>query len=111
MMKAEAVMHEIDLLGADGGRLALAFAAGSAACFTFLRTIFTSPLRQRIKELESSLDADRERCSAMEVRLVQRINQLEGFILAMSPGNLRQDFQKALSEQRIAEDEVHRGQK
>lgn len=109
-MKAEAVMHEIDLMGADGGRLALAFAAGTAACFTFLRTIFTSPLRQRIKELESSLDADRERCTAMETRLVQRINQLEGLILAISPGNLRQDFQRALSEQRLAEDETHRNQ-
>lgn len=102
-------MNDIDLLGADGGRLAMAFAAGCAACYAFLRTIFTSPLRQRIQELEGQLVSDRERCGEMETRLVQRIQQLEGFILAMSPGHLRQDFQKAISEQRVDEGRVHRG--
>ena len=102
-------MQDIDLLGADGGRLAMAFAAGCAACFAFLRTIFTSQLRTRIQELESTIETDRDRCSAMETRLVQRIQQLETFILAMSPGHLRQDFQKALSEQRMDEDRFHKG--
>lgn len=100
----------IDLGGEDGGRLAGAFAAGCVAAFTFLSLIgkFLWSLIGKTKDdeigrLKVELDADRERCAAMEVRLVQRIQQLEGFIIAMAPmgGALRQDIQKAISETRV----------
>jgi hypothetical protein len=102
-------MDNLDILGADGGRLAMAFATGCAACFAFLRTVFTTPLRQRIRQLDDALEADRRRCADMEVRLVQRVQFLEGFVLSMSQGNLRQDMQKVLSEQWLDEHQFHRG--
>src|SRR3546814_12059542 len=82
----------------------MAFAAGCAATWAFLRTTFTAPLRTRITELEGMVAAERKRCEAMETRLVQRIQQLEALLLTMSPGHLRQDFQRVLSEQRVDED-------
>lgn len=123
MTGADQTMN-IDYGGQQGGLLAMAFAMGCIAAFGFLSLVgkfiwskIGSMKDDRIASLEKQLakqetDAldDRRRCSEMEVRLVQRIQQLEGFILAMSPGHLRQDFQKALSEQRLEEDAVHRGQ-
>src|SRR3546814_1341840 len=79
----------------------MAFAAGCAATWAFLRTTFTAPLRTRITELEGMVAAERKRCEAMETRLVQRIQQLEALLLTMSPGHLWQDFQRVLSEQRV----------
>src|SRR3546814_1648347 len=38
------VAMDIDFLGVEGGRLAMAFAAGCAATWAFLRTTFTAPL-------------------------------------------------------------------
>src|SRR3546814_17172021 len=93
------VAMDIDFLGAEGGRLAMAFAGGCAATWAFLRTTFTAPLRTRITELEGMVAAERKRCEAMETRLVQRIQQLEALLLTMSPGHLWQDFQRVLSEQ------------
>src|SRR3546814_3179420 len=93
------VAMDIDFLGVEGGRLAMAFAAGCAATWAFLRTTFTAPLRTRITELEGMVAAERTRCEAMETRLVQRIQQLEALLLTMSPGHLWQDFQRVLSEQ------------
>src|SRR3546814_2286503 len=69
------VAMDIDFLGVEGGRLAMAFAAGCAATWAFLRTTFTAPLRTRITELEGMVAAERKRCEAMETRLVQRIQQ------------------------------------
>lgn len=122
MTGANSTMN-IDYGGQQGGILAMAFAAGCIAAFGFLSLVgkfiwskIGSVKDDRIASLEKQLakqelDAldDRRRCSEMEVRLVQRIQQLEGFILAMSPGHLRQDFQKALSEQRLDEDAAHGG--
>src|SRR3546814_19790864 len=95
------VAMDIDFLGVEGGRLAMAFAAGCAATWAFLRTTFTAPLRKRITELEGMVAAERKRCAAMETRLVQRIQQLDELLLTMSPGHLWQDFQRVLSEQRL----------
>src|SRR3546814_4909154 len=85
------VAMDIDFLGVEGGRLAMAFAAGCAATWAFLRTTFTAPLRTRITELEGMVAAERKRCGAMETRLVQRIQQLEALLLTMSPGHLRSE--------------------
>src|SRR3546814_9524724 len=98
------VAMDIEFLCVEGGRLAIAFAAGCAATWAFLRTTFTAPLSTRITELEGMVAAERKRCEAMETRLVQRIQQLEALLLTMSPGHLWQDFQRVLSEQRVDED-------
>jgi hypothetical protein len=102
-------MDNLDILGADGGRLAMAFAAGCAACFAFLRTIFTTPLRQRIRQLDDALEADRKRCADMEVRLVSRIQNLEGLFIRTASGDFRQEIQMAISELRMDENQFHRG--
>src|SRR3546814_15229192 len=88
------VAMDIDFLGVEGGRLAMAFAAGCAATGAFLRTTFTAPLRTRITELDGMVAAARKRCEAMETRLVQGIHQLEEFLLHMSPGHLWQAFKE-----------------
>src|SRR3546814_18378365 len=87
-------------VGAEGGCVAMACSAGVAVTWAFLRTTFTATLRTRMNELEGMVAAERKRCEAMETRLVQRIQQLEALLLTMSPGHLRQDFQRVLSEQR-----------
>lgn len=108
-------MQELDYTGAQGGMLAMAFAAGAMAAFSFLAVIgkflwgvVGKAKDDQIARLEKEAEDDRRRCAAMEERLIQRIQQLEGFILAMSPGPLRQEIQRALSEQRM-EDRLHAG--
>lgn len=102
---------DVDYAGQQGGMLAMAFASGAVASFGFLSLLgkFVWGFVGRVRDdenarLKAAMAEDRARCVAMEERLVQRIQQLEGFILAMSPGHLRQDFQRAISEHRIATD-------
>lgn len=109
-------MSDVDWVGAEGGRLAVAFATGCTACFVFclglgrlLWGVLGKAKDDQITQLKADMVADRAQCSDMETRLVQRIQQLEGFVLAMSPGHLRQQVQQAISEQRVLEDEAHRG--
>lgn len=101
---------EIDYLGPQGGLMALAFAAGCVACFSFCAIIgrFIWAIIGRAKDdeiarIKAEAEADRDRCAAMEIRLVQRIQQLEGIILTIAPGNMRQQVQAAISEARIEE--------
>lgn len=103
-------MGDIDWMGAEGGRLAVAFAAGCTACFVFcvgigrlLWGVLGKAKDDQITRLTADMAADRIQCSEMETRMVARIQQLEGFILAMSPGHLRQQIQTAISEQRVAD--------
>src|SRR3546814_4356315 len=96
------VAMDIDFLGVEGGRLAMAFAAGCAATWAFLRTTFTAPLRTRITELEGMVAAERKRCEAMETRLVQRIQQLEALLLTMSPGRSEEHTSELQSLMRIS---------
>lgn len=115
-MTQQGATLSLDYSGQHGGQLAMAFGAGWAACFTictalgaFLWSILGKAKDARIAELEGTIEEDRERCALMEARLVQRIQQLEGFVLAMSPGHLRQEIQQAISEQRVMEDAAHGG--
>jgi hypothetical protein len=103
----------IDYMGPQGGALALAFAAGCVACFVFCVTIgrWIWSIIGRVKDdeiaaLKNSMKEDRDRCAEMEVRLVQRIQTLEGFILSMAPPSLRQSMQIALSEQHLELDQL-----
>lgn len=107
-------MADVDWLGAEGGRLAVAFATGCTACFVFclgvgrlLWGVLGKAKDDQITQLKADMVADRAQCAEMETRLVQRIQQLEGFILAMSPGHLRQQIQAAISEQRVADIAAH----
>src|SRR3546814_19981955 len=95
------VAMDIDFLGVEVGRLAMAFAAGCAATWAFLRTTFTAPLRTRITELEGMVAAERKRSEAMETRLVQRIQKLEALLLNMSPGHL---WQERSAERRVGKE-------
>ena len=102
-------MNGIDWLGEDGGKLAGAFAAGCIAAFGFLSAVggwlwkIVGRTRQdRIDELEKAMADDRRRCDAMEQRLVQRIQNLEG----MLAGTIRQDAQRIVSTDRIVGDET-----
>lgn len=108
---------DIDWLGPHGGELGLAFAGGCVAAFVFLAGIGRwlwgvidkarggelAAKDAEIARLREQNDHDSDRCAQMETRLVQRIQQLEGFILAMAPhgGALRQEIQLAISEQRV----------
>src|SRR3546814_7794242 len=74
------VAMDIDFLGVEGGRLAMAFAAGCAATWAFLRTTFTAPLRTRITELEGMVAAERKRCEAMETRSEEHTSELQSLM-------------------------------
>lgn len=107
-MKATATM-DTDFLGADGGRLALAFASGCVAAFTFLSLlggffwkIMGKTRQDRIEQLEIDLKAEKAQCAEMEKRLVGRIEQLETILLFQVVGNVRQDAAIAIAELRNA---------
>lgn len=107
-MKATTTMST-DFLGADGGRLAMAFAAGCVATFTFVSGIgafiwkFVGQTKQdRIDEISAALKNEQDRCAEMEKRLVSRIEQLETILLFEAVGNVRQGAQIAIAELRQA---------
>ena len=87
----------IDWLGASGGQLAIAFGAGCAACWGFIQTVLVGPLKKQIKELK-------DECEKRDERSAQRINQLETLLLLHGSGELRQQLQAALSEERVLGD-------
>lgn len=91
-MGASAV-SEIDILGADGGKMAAAFASGCVATWGFIQMILIGPLKKQISDLK-------EECERRDDRSAQRINQLETLLLLHGPGQLRQELQAALSELR-----------
>lgn len=98
-------MSNVDWLGADGGRLAGAFAAGCIATFAFMTAIGSFIWRmvggerdRRIKQLETDLDAEKTRCNEMEIRLGERIHQLETILLFETVGQVRQNAALAIAE-------------
>lgn len=107
-----------DYTGQHGGLLAMAFAAGCVACFAFcslvgkfMWSILGKAKDDEIARLKQSITDDRQECRDMEIRLVQRIQYLEGILLMVAPGHMRQQIQTALSEQRIEVDQIKRGEK
>lgn len=98
-------MSDMDFMGADGGRLSLAFAAGCVATFTFMMSIggFIWKLIgrsriDRIEELKTALADEKARCAEMEIRMTSRIEQLETVLLFETVGQVRQNAQMAISE-------------
>ena len=102
MQGAQAV--EIDVLGADGGRMAAAFAAGCAATWGFIKMAMMGPLKNRISELKDDLSELKEDCKNRDARSADRITQLETLLLLHGPGQIRQQLQAVISEERISGD-------
>lgn len=98
----------IDYTGAHGGQLALAFGAGWAACATlcmalgaFLWKILGKAKDEQIASLIKTIEKNEERCAETIDALSNRVQQLETILFMHSSGPLRQDLQKAISEQRV----------
>jgi len=89
----------MDLLGADGGSLAAAFGSGCVATWGFIQMVLIGPLKKQLQELK-------DECKERDDRSVQRIQQLETLLLLHGPGQLRQQLQAALSEERVMGDRV-----
>lgn len=84
----------MDLLGADGGSLAAAFASGCVATWGFVQMILVGPLKKQITELK-------DECKERDDKQAARISQLETMLLLHGSGELRQQLQAALSETRV----------
>jgi hypothetical protein len=94
-----------DYLGAEGGRLAVAFATGCIGTFAFMAAtgrfiwgIIGKTREDRITELSNELAEERRRCNEMEIRLNDRISQLETVLLYDKIGQVRQNTQIAISD-------------
>ena len=97
MMNTEAAgsrVSGIDWLGADGGSLAAAFGAGCVATWGFIQAVLVGPLKKQMSDLK-------EECEKRDDPQAQRINQLETLLLLHGSGELRQQLQAALSEDRV----------
>ena len=88
----------LDLAGADGGSLALAFGAGCTAAWGFMQRILIGPLKQQLADLKTEC---RERDAAAQAR----IDQLQTLLLVHGPGPLRQELQAVISEARVEQGE------
>lgn len=81
----------IDLTGAEGGRLAAAFALGCTSTWVFVRNLVMRPAikscHQRISELEEDRKSDRKRIADLELALFLHGN-----------GEMRAAMQGAVSE-------------
>ncbi|WP_157784791.1 hypothetical protein [Sphingobium xenophagum] len=98
----------IDYTGAHGGELAMAFGAGWAACAAlcaalgaFMWKILGKAKDEQIASLIKTIEKNEERCAETIDALSNRVQQLETLLLIHSSGPLRQDLQKAISEQRV----------
>lgn len=104
-MGAARAMSELDYFGPDGGRLAMAFGTGWAACFAIMIALGGFVWRffgkARIEQLEKDRAADNAKCAADLQRERERINDLELLLFMHGPGELRAAMQGAMSEQSL----------
>lgn len=91
-MRVATAMNDLDWLGQDGGKLAMAFAAGCVATFGFMSAVggflwkmIGGHRKDRITELEKALSDERTNCAAQITALTARIQQLEA-IFTMHTG-------------------------
>lgn len=80
-------MGDLNFLGADGGRLSLAFATGCVATFGFMSMvggfiwkIIGGHRKDRITELETALAEEKKNCHDQMALLTGRITQLETIV-------------------------------
>lgn len=101
-------MSQLDYTGAQGGQLAMAFAAGATfassvliAAGGFLWRFFFDA---RIKELQAERAADQKKCDADLARVQQRVDQLETMLMMYGSPMLRQQLHAAIAEQALADE-------
>lgn len=111
-MKGDGAL-DLDYTGPQGGLLALAFAAGCVACFTFcaligkfLWAVLGKAKDDQIEALKKTIDENEERCREMETRMAARISTLEGALVMSMPGHMRAQIQGIISEQRLTTDQM-----
>lgn len=99
-MRFATAMNDLDWLGQDGGKLAMAFAAGCVATFGFMMAIgaflwkmIGGHRKDRISDLENAIKMERESCAQQLQHMSDRITQLEtlytvhtGMKMASLPG-------------------------
>lgn len=87
-------MHHPDFMGADGGRLAAAFAAGCVTTWGFVKAFVSAPITKAYETRISALEDEKERCEA-------RTTRLETMLWMHGGPQLRADIQGAISETHI----------
>lgn len=107
-MGAAHIHMEPDFLGEHGGRLAMAFGAGWAACFAlctalgaFLWNILGKAKDDTIADLKATIASNEERCEARDTAQQTRILQLETMLWMHGPQALRAEIQAVVSEQHL----------
>lgn len=96
----------LDYTGPEGGRLGLAFAAGCAATWVFVRNLVMKPAikscNQRCTDLEKAAEWLKEQLALKDARIVQ----LETVLLTHGTQELRAAMQAVVSETRVSIDRV-----
>lgn len=84
----------IDYTGAEGGRLAGAFASGCVTTWLFVRNMVMKPAIKSCHQRCSELEADRE-------WLKRRVDTLETILMTYGNGDIKNAVQSAVSEIRM----------
>ena len=96
----------IDLSGAEGGKLAAAFASGCVSTWVFVRNLVMKPAvkscAQRCADLEKAAEWLKEQIGHKDAR----ITQLETVLLTHGTQELRSAMQAVISETRIGLDQL-----
>lgn len=96
----------MDYTGAEGGRLALAFASGCASTWVFVRNLVMKPAikscSQRCSDLEKAAEWLKEQLALKD----SRITQLETVLLTHGTQDLRNAMQAVISETRTDMDRM-----
>jgi hypothetical protein len=93
-MGAATQVGDIDWMGAEGGRLWAAFAAGCVGTWTFLQGFFWRGIRKSYEARIALLEEHNDQCH-------QRQTQLETMLWMHGPQQLRQQIQSVVSEQHV----------
>jgi flagellar capping protein FliD len=100
----------LDYTGEQGGIAAMAHMAGWAAATLFWGIVGKFMWRMlgkakddTIAELKKTIEKNEERCAETIDAMQRQIDQLQMILFTHSSGPLRQDLQKAISEQRVME--------
>lgn len=97
-------MGDIEWFGSDGGRLAVAFGAGWAACLAFLTGLVIIAFKFVTKSHEDRLkaaEAAHAECRRDNEELKREMAILRNTLLLHGSGPLRSELQAALSELHI----------
>lgn len=102
------IVSDMDLLGADGGRIAAAFASGWAACMAlctalgaFLWSQLGKAKDEQIASLKAQMEANEARCGETVAALSNRVVQLETMLWMHGPQQIRAQVQAVVSEQHL----------